>query len=44
MAHEHWGTFPPANPLIRHFIGLLFFLLWLMNCLGNGMVIYIFVK
>lgn len=40
----HWSQFPPANPLIPHFFGVLFFFLWMISFLGNGCVIYIFLK
>jgi len=40
----HWSQFPPANPLIPHFFGVLFFFLWIISFLGNGCVIYIFLK
>lgn len=39
-----WSQFPPANPLIPHFFGILFFFLWIVSFLGNGCVIYIFLK
>lgn len=41
---EHWSQFPPINPLIPHFFGVLFFFLWIVSFVGNGMVIYIFTK
>jgi len=40
----HWSQFPPANPLIPHFFGVLFFFLWTISFFGNGCVIYIFLK
>ncbi len=38
------SQFPPANPLIPHFFGIMFFFLWIVSFLGNGCVIYIFLK
>lgn len=42
--HSHWGKFPPQHPLILHIVGIAFFFLWLVNLMGNGIVIYIFLK
>lgn len=44
VVDPHWSQFAPANPLIPHFFGVLFFFLWLISFLGNGCVIYIFLK
>lgn len=44
VVDPHWSQFAPANPLIPHFFGVLFFFLWIMSFLGNGCVIYIFLK
>jgi len=44
VVDPHWSQFAPANPLIPHFFGVLFFFLWLVSFLGNGCVIYIFLK
>jgi len=44
VVHEHWDQFPPANPLIPHFFGLMFFFMWIVSFLGNGCVIFIFLK
>ena len=44
VVDEHWSSFPPANPLIPHFFGIMFFFLWMMSFVGNGLVIYIFLK
>ena len=40
----HWSQFAPANPLIPHFFGIMFFFLWIVSFLGNGCVIFIFMK
>ena len=37
-----WGDFPPQHPMIIHAVALAFFLLWVLNALGNGMVVFIF--
>lgn len=44
VVDPHWSQFPPANPLIPHFFGILFFFLWMISFVGNGCVIYIFLK
>jgi len=44
VVSHHWSSFPPVNPLIPHFFGILFFFLWVMSFIGNGCVIYIFLK
>jgi r-opsin len=44
VVDPYWSEFPPPNPLIPHFFGILFFFLWIMSFLGNGCVIYIFLK
>ena len=44
VVDEHWSNFPPANPLIPHFFGIMFFFLWMMSFVGNGLVIFIFLK
>ncbi|CAB4056322.1 OPN4 [Lepeophtheirus salmonis] len=44
VIHAHWDQYSPANPLIAHFFGIMFFFLWLMNFFGNGLVIFIFSK
>jgi len=44
IIHPHWSQFPPVNPLIGHFFGIIFFFLWIMSFIGNGCVIYIFLK
>jgi r-opsin len=44
IIHPHWSQYPPVNPLVGHFFGLIFFFLWIMSFLGNGCVIYIFLK
>ena len=44
VTDEHWRQFPPQHPLINHFVGISYFFLWALNVLGNGSVIYIFLK
>lgn len=44
IIHPHWTQFPPVNPLIPHFFGIIFFFLWIMSFVGNGCVIFIFLK
>eukprot|EP00095_Tigriopus_kingsejongensis_P002825 maker-scaffold80_size398941-snap-gene-2.17 protein:Tk02825 transcript:maker-scaffold80_size398941-snap-gene-2.17-mRNA-1 annotation:"opsin" len=40
----HWYTFPPLHPFWQHGFGIFFFLLWIVCILGNGLVIFIFLK
>ena len=44
VTHEHWMQFPPCHPFIQHICGLLFFVLWFISTVGNGLVIFIFLK
>jgi len=44
MFNEHWKNFPPQHPLILHVVGIAFFLLWTVNFVGNGCIIYTFLK
>ena len=44
MVHPHWTQFEPQHPFIQHFCGIIFFLLWFFSSIGNGLVIYIFLK
>ncbi len=44
FAHPHWSSFPPVHPAIQHFLGISFFFLWIINFVGNGLVMYIFLK
>ena len=44
VVSTHWDQFAPANPLIPHFFGLMFFFMWIISFLGNGCVIFIFLK
>jgi hypothetical protein len=38
-----WKKFPPQHPLIIHVVALIYILLWIVNTVGNWLVIYIFV-
>ena len=40
----HWGKFPPQHPLIVHVVAIAFCFLFMINVIGNGCVIYIFMK
>ena len=44
IIHPHWAQFPPQHPMISHFFGVMFFVLWVMSVVGNGLVIFIFLK
>ncbi|XP_059081388.1 compound eye opsin BCRH2-like [Tigriopus californicus] len=39
-----WSQLAPANPLIPHFFGIMFFFLWIVSFMGNSCVIFIFLK
>ena len=40
----HWTTFPPQHPFIASFVAIAYIILFVINILGNGSVIYIFLK
>ena len=42
VVHPHWSTFPPQHPLIIHGFGIFLFLSWLVNFIGNSLVVYVF--
>lgn len=44
IINKHWADYPPQHPLIPHIFGIFFFILWVLNFVGNGLVIYIFLK
>ena len=44
VIHEHWGTFPPQPFLVNHIVGFCYIFLFLINIIGNGSVVYIFLK
>jgi len=44
IVSQHWAQFPPQHPLIHHSFGIIFFFLWVVNFVGNGLVIFIFLK
>ena len=44
VIHEHWGKFPPQNPMIIDLFGIMFFFLAFLSFFGNGFVIYVFLS
>jgi len=40
----HWTAYPPQNPILNLLVGVAMVVLLFMSILGNGCVIYIFVK
>jgi len=44
LSADHWLDFPPQHPFIADVVGILFGVLTLMNFLGNGTTIYLFIK
>ena len=44
VIHEHWGQFPPQNPMIIDLFGIMFFFLAFFSFCGNGFVIYVFLS
>nr|BAG80986.1 opsin [Branchinella kugenumaensis] len=44
MTHAHWKQFPPSNPAWNYLFGVIYFFLWIVNHIGNGLVIWIFLK
>jgi len=44
IVNVHWDQFPPINPLVPFFFAVMFFFLWVMSFVGNGCVIFIFLK
>ena len=44
LIDDHWGTFPPQHPLVNHIVGIAYFILCIINYVGNGSVVYIFLK
>ena len=44
VIHEHWGQFPPQNPMMIDLFGIMFFFLAFFSFFGNGFVIYVFLS
>nr|BAG80985.1 opsin [Branchinella kugenumaensis] len=44
LTHAHWKKFPPSNPAWNYLFACLYFFLWVINHIGNGLVIKIFLK
>ena len=36
MSHQHWLDFPPSHPFVADFVGIVFFLLSIINFFGNA--------
>jgi len=41
---QHWTEYPPQNPVINLLVGVAMIVLLFMSILGNGVVLYIFIK
>ncbi|KAK2720660.1 opsin, ultraviolet-sensitive-like [Artemia franciscana] len=44
MTPAHWKQFPPSNPAWNYLFAVLYFFLWIVNHVGNGLVMWIFLK
>ena len=44
LSDEHWMNFPPAHPFVVDIVGILFGLLTVINFVGNGCTIFLFLK
>lgn len=44
VTHHHWTVFPPVHPFIQHVVGIIFFCLWIVSCVANGLVVFVFLK
>lgn len=39
---DHWKSFPTPNPFIHYMLGVLYTVFFFVSCVGNGIVIWIF--
>lgn len=39
---DHWKSFPTQNPFIHYMLGVLYTVFFMVSCVGNGIVIWIF--
>jgi len=44
LIHPHWEQFPPVNPMWHYLLGFVYILLGFMSFMGNGTVIYLYLK
>jgi len=44
IIHPHWANYPPVNPMWHTLLGVIYIFLGIASCLGNGSVIYLFLK
>jgi len=44
MINPHWNNYPPVNPMWHYLLGVIYCFLGLFSFLGNGTVIYLYLK
>ena len=44
LINDHWAQFPPQHPMVNVCGGLLYLTLSMINYVGNGIVLYVFLK
>jgi len=44
LIHKHWEQFPPVNPMWHYLLGVVYIFLGTASFLGNGTVLYLFMK
>ena len=44
VVNQHWANFGPQSQLIRHFLGITYFILTFVNFFANFLVIYVYLR
>ncbi|XP_076030487.1 compound eye opsin BCRH2-like [Oratosquilla oratoria] len=44
LIHDHWSNYPPVNPMWHYLLGVIFVILFMFSCTGNGLVMYLVMK
>ena len=44
LIDDHWAQFPPQHPMVNVCGGILYLTLSIINYIGNGIVLYVFLK
>merc|ERR1711970_652592 len=44
LIKPHWNNYPPVNPMWHYLLGVIYIVLGTASFLGNGVVIYLFLK
>jgi len=44
LIHPHWNNYPPVNPMWHYLLGVIYCFLGTASFLGNGTVIYLYLK